>query len=83
METNKENLKYFEANTMKALYENLKDWQIANQKRLLSLSIQKSDELYCCIALTNPTEVVIMDGSGCGGATVHVSHGRNSLETSG
>jgi len=38
------------------------NWQNDNQKRLLSLSIQKDGTVFCCIALTNPTEVFIQSG---------------------
>ena len=61
---NKENLQYFESNTMKGLYETMKDWQKQNKKRLLSTDIQQDGHLFTCIALTNPTEVVLCDGSG-------------------
>lgn len=60
------NLLYFEASTMRNLYEIMKDWQNANKKRLLSCSIQKELDNYCCICLTNPTEVIICDGDGSG-----------------
>lgn len=69
-EQNKHNLLYFESTTMKGLYENMKEWQQINSKRLLSTTIQKDDGKFCCIALTNPTEVVICDGDGDDQATV-------------
>ena len=46
---------------MVALYEQLQSWQDDQQKRLLSTNIQLDCGKYCCIALTNPTEVVITD----------------------
>jgi hypothetical protein len=49
---------------MQGLYDCMKAWQVANQKRFLSVSIQKDGGNYCCIALTNPTEVVITDRFG-------------------
>ena len=58
---NKKNLLYFEGSSMKELYQNMEDWQNENQKRLLSLSIEKEDDIYCCIGLSNPTEVTIVD----------------------
>jgi len=58
------NILYFEASTMRNLYENMKEWQNINKKRLLSCSIQKELDNYCCICLTNPTEVIICDGDG-------------------
>lgn len=58
---NKKNLHYFESHTMRGLYATMKQWQEENRKRLLSTQIQQDDGLFCCIALTNPTEVVICD----------------------
>jgi len=61
---NKRNLQFFEACSMRELYDCLQMWQDANHKRLLSISIQEDEGKFCCIALTNPTEVVItsLDG---------------------
>lgn len=56
---NKLNLVYFEKPTMRELYTEMEAWQLANQKRLQSVSVQKDGGHFCCIALTNPTEVVI------------------------
>ena len=56
---NKENLQYFEATSMKGLFNNMKDWQVKNEKRLLSTNIQQEGDMFTCIALTNPTEVVL------------------------
>jgi hypothetical protein len=61
---NKKNLLYFEGSSMKELYENMEKWQHENQKRLLSLSIEREDNIYCCIGLSNPTEVTIVDRHG-------------------
>ena len=61
---NKKNLQYFEGASMRELYDNLKDWQEKNSKRLLSVSIQKDNDNFCCIALTNPSEVVIVAKQG-------------------
>ena len=61
---NKENLQYFESKSMKGLYETMKDWQLKNKKRLLSTDIQQDGHLFTCIALTNPTEVVLCDEHG-------------------
>jgi hypothetical protein len=62
-DTNKRNLLYFESGSMRGLYECLESWQNENQKRLLSTNIQKDGDNFCCIALSNPTEVIICDGS--------------------
>ena len=59
---NKENLQYFESSSMRGLYNEMKGWQEKYQKRLLSTDIQQDGELFTCIALTNPTEVVICSG---------------------
>lgn len=53
------NVLYFEAPSVRELYENMQRWQEAEDKRLLSVSIQLDGNKYCCIALSNPTEVVI------------------------
>ncbi|MBC8493152.1 MAG: hypothetical protein H8D43_05135 [Chloroflexi bacterium] len=60
---NKRNLIYFESNSMKELYDTMEEWQQSNSKRLLSTSIHKDDGKFCCIALSNPSEVVICNGS--------------------
>jgi hypothetical protein len=39
-------------------------WQQDSGKHLLSASIHKDKGKYCCIALTNPMEVVICSGLG-------------------
>jgi hypothetical protein len=61
---NKRNLQFFEARSMRELYDCMQAWQDANQKRLLSVSIQEDGGKFCCIALTNPTEVVITSSGG-------------------
>ena len=63
-EQNKHNLLYFESSSMRELYKSMEDWQAANQKRLLSVSIEQDGGKFCCVALTNPLEVVITDTSG-------------------
>ncbi|UYN91507.1 MAG: hypothetical protein KIT70_09115 [Anaerolineales bacterium] len=55
---------------MKELFNSLNDWQEQEKKRFLSLSIQKDHEVFSCIALTNPTEMIIVDGSAYEGAKV-------------
>ena len=60
---NKRNIVYFEGETMRGLYEAIDTWQESERKRLASLSIQVCDGKYCAIAVTNPTEVVIVNGS--------------------
>jgi hypothetical protein len=59
-EDNKRNLQYFEHTTMRGLYECIESWQAANRKRFQSLDIQRDGDLFCCITLTNPTEVTIV-----------------------
>lgn len=61
---NKINTLYFEGFTMKELFEKIQNWQNNEKKRLLSLSIQKDGDYFACIALTNPTEVVITSRDG-------------------
>ncbi len=67
---NKLNLHYFESASMRELFGLMDVWQIENEKRLLSISIEKDEGKFCCIALTNPTEVIIMDGSYSSGVDV-------------
>jgi hypothetical protein len=56
---NKQNLQYFAAPSMRELYDQMETWQRANKKRLLSTSIHEDRGEFCCIALTNPTEVIL------------------------
>jgi hypothetical protein len=70
---NKHNLIYFENNSMKGLYESMQEWQHINCKRLLSTNIQQDNGKFCCIALSNPTEVIICAGSGKYQANVYNS----------
>lgn len=49
---NKRNLRFFEASSMRELYDCMRNWQDANQTRLLSISIQVDAGKFCCIALT-------------------------------
>lgn len=58
------NLHYFEASSMRELYDRMRHWQEETRKRLLSVSIQNDGDMFCCIALTNPTEVVITSADG-------------------
>jgi hypothetical protein len=71
---NKRNLQFFEARSMRELYECMEAWQDANQKRLLSVSIQEDGGKFCCIALTNPSEVVITNSAGNDYAIVKNGH---------
>ncbi|MBL1073750.1 hypothetical protein JK358_05030 [Nocardia sp. 2] len=63
-EMNKNNLVYFENPSMRGLYECMEEWQVVNKRRLLSVSVQQDRDNFCCIALTNPTEVVITSADG-------------------
>jgi len=58
---------------MRELYELMQNWQNQNHTRLLSTSIHKDVVGFCCIALTNPMEVVITDKSGKEHAQVSVN----------
>ena len=53
------NVLYFEATSVRELYEDMQKWQEAENKRLLSVSIQQDRGKWCCIALSNPMEVTI------------------------
>jgi hypothetical protein len=61
-EDNKHNILFFESSSMRGLYDTMESWQNTNHKRLLSMSVQQDGGTFCCIALTNPTEVVIVNG---------------------
>ena len=74
---NKCNLQYFEALSMQELFNIMQAWQNEKSKRLLSLSIEKDGNKFCCIALTNPSEVIIMDGTMSHGVSVRYGILRN------
>jgi hypothetical protein len=76
---NKRNLHYFEAPSMASLFDVLQTWQNENEKRFLSLGIEKDRGRFCCIALTNPTEVIICNGYG--GSQANVSNGNLDVKT--
>ena len=78
-EDNKRNLLYFEAPTMRALFAEMDEWQAKHRKRLQSVSVQPDGGSFAAIALSSPTEVIIMSGLLDGGAAV----GNNTLATSG
>jgi hypothetical protein len=78
-DVNKRNLVYFENPSMRGLYACMDEWQQANNKRLMSISVQQDNSNYCCIALTNPTEVVITSADGYSYAGVD----RNGLHVTG
>ena len=61
---NKKNLLYFEASSMKKLHKVIEDWQNDKEKRLLSLAVEKDGDMYCCLGLSNPTEVTIVNPEG-------------------
>ncbi len=61
---NKHNIMFFESPSVRGLYDTMHEWQNTNRKRLLSLNVQKDGDMFCCIALTNPMEVVITDFDG-------------------
>ena len=44
---------------MKDLHNNMDEWQKDNEKRFLSVSVNKDGYNYCRIPLTNPSEVTI------------------------
>ena len=71
---NKRNLLFFEATTMRELFADMDEWQATNRKRLQSVSVQPDGDSFACIALSNPTEVIIVDGHGSGGVAVGDNH---------
>ena len=78
-ENNKHNILFFEGSTMKELHSNMDSWQRDTKKRFLSMSVNKDGDSFSCIALTNPSEVIIVDGSASGGAAVSTVEGVNHL----
>jgi len=64
LDDNKHNVQYFQGSSMKGLYTAIEDWQNQNKKRFLSLSIERDGNDFCCIALTNPSEMIIVRGKG-------------------
>ncbi len=68
------NVVYFENTSMWGLYQDIISWQEANLKRMLSLEIEKDGDAFCCIGLTNPSEVIICSGIGSGKSKI--SNGR-------
>jgi hypothetical protein len=70
-ENNIHNILFFESPSMRELYDTMESWQNANNKRFLSTSILQDGENFCCIALTNPAEVVITSLDGGNHATVY------------
>ncbi len=63
-DNSKHNLLYFESSSVRELYDSMQDWQHATNKRLLSISVERDGDKFCCIALTNPSEVVITNRAG-------------------
>tara|TARA_B100000809_G_C15051376_1_gene499037 strand:- start:162 stop:953 length:792 start_codon:yes stop_codon:yes gene_type:complete len=76
---NKHNMLYFEGSSMRELHNNMDEWQRNNKKRFLSMSVKKDGDSFCCIALTNPSEIIIVDGQASGGAQVGKIQGINHL----
>ena len=74
---NKRNLQFFEASSMRELFDSMQAWQKANNLRLLSVSIQRDDDKFYCIALTNPSEVVIVSPDGQRAADVYANTSSN------
>jgi hypothetical protein len=58
---NKRNLMFFESSSVRELYDKMDAWQQKVSKRLHLVTIHKDGEMFCCIALTNPAEVIIVD----------------------
>jgi hypothetical protein len=61
---NKRNLVFFESESVRKLYDKMDEWQRINRKRFHSMAIQKDADVFCCIALTNPAEVIIVHEDG-------------------
>lgn len=72
---NKSNLRFFEAQSMRELYDGMRKWEDAENVRLLSVNIHQDSGKFCCIALTSPTEVVITSADGKRHANVSAENG--------
>ncbi len=59
MNDNKRNIHFFQNPTMAGLYSDMDQWQETHRKRFAPIDVQKDADQFCCIALTNPTEVII------------------------
>jgi len=60
--SNKNNIMYFEGSNMGDLFDKLNAWQLTNKKRFLSITTDKQPNgSIACIALSNPSEVIIVD----------------------
>jgi hypothetical protein len=55
---------FFDSPSFRGLYAKMDEWQKTNRKRFQSLAIQKEGDAFCCIALANPSEVVIVNNYG-------------------
>jgi hypothetical protein len=78
-DSNKLNVLFFEAPSVRKLYEEMDQWQKTNRKRFQSVSVQRDTDAFCCIALTNPSEVLIVDpvnSNWTSGGTARVEKGR-------
>ena len=78
---NKLNLLYFDSTSVRGLYTKMDNWQKANCKRFLSITVQKDGDDFCCIALTNPSEVVIVSGGRYSNEQARVSGGKLEVST--
>ena len=77
MSKDEHNLQYFEAASMRELFQSMQAWQDENDKRFLSIEIEKDNDKFCCISLTNPMQ----DSFGTGNA--RVEHGRVYVDIRG
>jgi len=77
---NKLNMLFFDSPSFRGLYTKMDEWQKTNRKRFQSLAIQREGDTYCCIALTNPSEVIIVTGRGNSQAEVTYA-GKLRVET--
>ena len=81
-DNNKHNILFFEGSSMRELHNTMDEWQKGNEKRFLSMSVNKDGNSYCCIALTNPSEVTIVGNRGFGDLEpVKVEEGRLLVKT--
>jgi hypothetical protein len=69
-DASKHNLLYFESPSMRGLHESMNRWQLDNNRRISSVSVQRDEGNYCAIAVSGPIETTVTSTDGSKHATV-------------
>jgi hypothetical protein len=69
-DASKHNLLYFESPSMRGLHESMNTWQLDNNRRISSVSVQRDGGNYCAIAVGGPIEATVTSTDGSKHATV-------------